>query len=57
MPLPPQVSAFGSDTNSDGGDVWAINWNTQEKVWSQDTKVGEGEREAGRLGLWRMLLA
>jgi len=34
-----QVSAFGSDVQSDGGDVWTIDWDTKAKYWKQDNKV------------------
>ncbi|GIL75263.1 hypothetical protein Vretifemale_5068 [Volvox reticuliferus] len=34
-----EVSAFGSDTQSDGGDVWIIEWDGKGKVWKQNTKV------------------
>ncbi|KAI8466834.1 MAG: MIR motif-containing protein [Monoraphidium minutum] len=34
-----EVSAFGSDTQSDGGDVWTIDWDGKAKYWKQDTKV------------------
>lgn len=34
-----QVSAFGSDTQSDGGDVWLIEWDGKGKIWKQNTKV------------------
>jgi len=34
-----QVSAFGSDTQSDGGDVWLIEWESKAKHWKQDSKV------------------
>jgi hypothetical protein len=36
-----QVSAYGSDDSSDGGDVWIVDWDTTGKVWKQDTKVSE----------------
>lgn len=34
-----QVSAFGSDTQSDGGDVWTVDWDGKAKYWKQDAKV------------------
>lgn len=34
-----EVSAFGSDTQSDGGDNWIVDWDTKAKYWKQDTKV------------------
>jgi hypothetical protein len=34
-----QVSAFGSDSQTDGGDVWAVEWDTKSKHWKQDAKV------------------
>eukprot|EP00775_Hariotina_reticulata_P011573 gene11573-11717_t len=34
-----EVSAFGSDTKSDGGDVWLIEWESKSKHWKQDAKV------------------
>jgi hypothetical protein len=34
-----QVSAFGSDTQTDGGDNWTIEWDTKGKFWRQNTKV------------------
>lgn len=38
----PQISAFGDDTRSDGGDVWMIEWDGKAKHWKQDAKVGRG---------------
>lgn len=38
----PQISAFGDDTRSDGGDVWMIEWDGKAKHWKQDAKVGQG---------------
>lgn len=35
-----QVSAFGSDQATDGGDVWIVEWDTKAKHWKQDAKVG-----------------
>jgi hypothetical protein len=35
-----QISAFGDDTRSDGGDVWLIEWDGKAKHWKQDAKVG-----------------
>jgi hypothetical protein len=35
-----QVSAFGDDSSSDGGDVWFMEWDTKSKHWKQDAKVG-----------------
>lgn len=35
-----QVSAFGSDTETDGGDVWTVEWDSKYKSWKQDQKVG-----------------
>ncbi len=35
-----QISAFGDDTSSDGGDVWTVEWDTKAKHWKQDAKVG-----------------
>lgn len=37
--MPAQVSAFGSDTQTDGGDVWSVEWDTKSKHWKQDAKV------------------
>ncbi|EFJ49609.1 hypothetical protein VOLCADRAFT_80513 [Volvox carteri f. nagariensis] len=34
-----EVSAFGSDTQSDGGDVWTLEWDGKGKIWKQNTKV------------------
>mmetsp|Transcript_9244 Transcript_9244/g.28132 ORF Transcript_9244/g.28132 Transcript_9244/m.28132 type:complete len:227 (+) Transcript_9244:125-805(+) len=34
-----EVSAFGSDDSTDGGDIWIISWGTTGKIWKQDTKV------------------
>jgi hypothetical protein len=34
-----QVSAYGDDRSSDGGDVWILDWDTKGKIWKQDTKV------------------
>lgn len=53
-----QVSAFGSDTQTDGGDVWSIEWDTKSKHWKQDAKVGSrGQRQhthAHVLCSWQM---
>lgn len=35
-----QISAFGDDSSSDGGDVWSVEWDTKAKHWKQDAKVG-----------------
>lgn len=35
-----QISAFGDDSSSDGGDVWMVEWDTKAKHWKQDAKVG-----------------
>ena len=40
-----EVSAYGSDQESDGGDVWMVEWESKAKIWKQDGKVssqGEG---------------
>jgi hypothetical protein len=37
--LASQVSAFGSDSETDGGDIWSIEWDGKHKSWRQDTKV------------------
>ncbi|KAF5836128.1 MIR motif-containing protein [Dunaliella salina] len=34
-----EVSAFGGDGGGDGGDVWAIDWDSKHKQWEQDTKI------------------
>jgi len=34
-----EVSAYGSDSDSDGGDVWIIEWESKAKMWKQDGKV------------------
>ena len=34
-----EVSAFGSDGQSDTGDVWAVEWDGKAKYWKQDAKV------------------
>ncbi|GAX86581.1 hypothetical protein CEUSTIGMA_g13989.t1 [Chlamydomonas eustigma] len=34
-----EVSAYGSDNESDGGDVWFLEWESKAKVWKQDGKV------------------
>jgi hypothetical protein len=36
-----QVSAFGGDNDSDGGDLWAIDWDSKDMQWEQDTKASE----------------
>lgn len=36
-----QVSAFGSDVDTDGGDVWSIEWDTKHKYWRQEMKVSQ----------------
>lgn len=35
-----QVSGYGSDGQSDGGDVWVVEWEAKGKYWRQDLKVG-----------------
>mmetsp|Transcript_40117 Transcript_40117/g.89039 ORF Transcript_40117/g.89039 Transcript_40117/m.89039 type:complete len:226 (+) Transcript_40117:135-812(+) len=42
-----EVSAFGSDGDSDGGDVWLVEWDGKSKVWRQDTKVRLKHRDTG----------
>jgi dolichyl-phosphate-mannose--protein O-mannosyl transferase len=39
LPRRRQVSAFGSDAQSDGGDVWRVDWDAKAKYWKQDNKV------------------
>lgn len=34
-----EVSAFGSDSQTDGGDVWTLEWDGKGKFWRQSTKV------------------
>ena len=34
-----EVSAYGSDQESDGGDVWMVEWESKAKIWKQDGKV------------------
>ena len=34
-----QVSAFGSDEESDDGDAWVVVWDKGPKEWLQDQKV------------------
>jgi hypothetical protein len=34
-----QVSGYGNDMSSDGGDVWIIEWEGKGKLWKQDKKV------------------
>ncbi|MEW5313688.1 MAG: hypothetical protein WDW38_005233 [Sanguina aurantia] len=34
-----EVSAFGSDTETDGGDVWTVEWDSKYKSWKQDQKI------------------
>ncbi|GFH09973.1 uncharacterized protein HaLaN_05208, partial [Haematococcus lacustris] len=33
-----EVSAFGSDNESDTGDVWTVEWDGKHKTWKQDMK-------------------
>ncbi len=33
------MSTYGSDTLSDGGDVWAVEWGGKAKHWKQDSVV------------------
>ncbi|KAF6265440.1 MIR motif-containing protein [Scenedesmus sp. NREL 46B-D3] len=42
-----EVSAFGSDTQSDGGDVWSVEWDTKSKHWKQDAKVRMRHKDTG----------
>ncbi|KAG2495064.1 hypothetical protein HYH03_006675 [Edaphochlamys debaryana] len=34
-----EVSAFGSDTQTDGGDNWTVEWDGKGKLWKQNTKA------------------
>lgn len=34
-----QVSAYGSDSQTDGGDLWTLEWDGKGKFWRQNTKV------------------
>ncbi|PNW73764.1 hypothetical protein CHLRE_13g571750v5 [Chlamydomonas reinhardtii] len=34
-----EVSAFGTDTQTDGGDNWVLEWEGKGKLWKQNTKV------------------
>ena len=42
-----QVSAFGSDTQTDGGDNWVLEWDTKGKFWRQNTKVSRAPTGCG----------
>eukprot|EP00803_Ostreobium_quekettii_P001417 evm.model.scf_1341EXC.2 EVM.evm.TU.scf_1341EXC.2 scf_1341EXC:14577-16170(-) len=35
-----EISAFGGDGDSDGGDEWMIEWDDRKKFWMRDMKVG-----------------
>lgn len=59
-----EVSAFGGDSQSDGGDVWVIEWDGKAKFWKQDSKVGwaaagsacvggGGNEWAGKAKFWK----
>lgn len=48
-----QVSAFGDDDHSDGGDAWVIDWDAKDPTWQQDTKVEWGGGAAAeRIAVW-----
>ena len=34
-----EVSCFGSDTESDTGDVWVIEWDGKHDFWERDAAV------------------
>ena len=34
-----QVSAFGSDEQSDEGDIWQVDWDKAGSTWLRDQKV------------------
>ena len=36
------MSAFGGDGQSDGGDVWQVEWDGKAKYWKQDNKARPG---------------
>jgi len=42
-----EVSAYGSDSESDGGDVWVLDWESKAKIWKQDGKVRLKHRDTG----------
>lgn len=42
-----EVSAFGSDNETDGGDVWSVEWDGKVKIWKQDLKVRLKHRDTG----------
>lgn len=44
-----EVSAFGSDTQTDGGDVWSVEWDTKSKHWKQDAKIRLKHKDTGML--------
>jgi hypothetical protein len=39
-PPPAQISCFGDDIQTDGGDVWTVEWDGKAKFWRQEQKVG-----------------
>jgi hypothetical protein len=45
-----QVSAFGSDSASDGGDVWTVDWDDRRagEFWKQDVRVRGGRAEGAQ---------
>mmetsp|Transcript_16465 Transcript_16465/g.28227 ORF Transcript_16465/g.28227 Transcript_16465/m.28227 type:complete len:227 (+) Transcript_16465:54-734(+) len=42
-----EVSAFGTESQTDGGDLWDVQWESKSKVWKQDTKVRLHHRDTG----------
>ncbi|KAJ9507700.1 hypothetical protein QJQ45_019127 [Haematococcus lacustris] len=42
-----EVSAFGSDNESDTGDVWTVEWDGKHKTWKQDIKVMLKHQDTG----------
>ena len=34
-----QISCFGSDHESDTGDVWVVEWDGKAKLWERDLAV------------------
>ena len=42
-----EVSCFGSDTQSDTGDVWIVEWDGSEKFWEQDMGVRLKHKDTG----------
>eukprot|EP00197_Chlamydomonas_leiostraca_P011332 CAMPEP_0202866864 /NCGR_PEP_ID=MMETSP1391-20130828/8401_1 /ASSEMBLY_ACC=CAM_ASM_000867 /TAXON_ID=1034604 /ORGANISM="Chlamydomonas leiostraca, Strain SAG 11-49" /LENGTH=235 /DNA_ID=CAMNT_0049546851 /DNA_START=51 /DNA_END=758 /DNA_ORIENTATION=+ len=42
-----EVSAFGSESQTDGGDIWSVEWEGKHRVWRQETKIRLKHRDTG----------